>query len=236
MHFEVPKLPHSLKEFAAHYLMIVVSILTALGLEAAVQHFHHAHAAEAAQQAMEAELRANLEDLRGSNADNVKRLKPLDELATLLLKDFDDGVPEAQIRQQIAERAKAGVDLGLYYPRLRHEAWDVAVANQSASYLPPDVLRRLSIAYTAQREITLGGLTPFLDMPAFVDAMTDARIGASDPRAFLHAVRQAATTVRGATQKLAQLEQDLAQALPAEDVAPARAASAAPGASPAASH
>jgi hypothetical protein len=26
MHFEVPSLPHSLKEFAAHYVMIVVSI------------------------------------------------------------------------------------------------------------------------------------------------------------------------------------------------------------------
>ena len=225
MHFEVPKLPHSIREFFAHYVMIVVSILTALGLEAAVQHFHHAHAAEAAQQAMEAELRANLEDLRQSNADNLKRLRPLEELAMLLLKDFDDGVPEAQIRQQIVDRAKAGVDLGLYYPRLRHEAWDVAVANQSASYLAPDTLRRFSVAYTAQREITLGGLTPFLDMPAFVDAMTDARIGAADPRAFLHAVRQAATTVRGATQKLAQLEQDLSQALPAEAAAPDRPAS-----------
>ena len=32
MHLEVPSLPHSVKEFAAHYLMIVVSILTALAV------------------------------------------------------------------------------------------------------------------------------------------------------------------------------------------------------------
>ena len=236
MHFEVPKLPHSIREFFAHYVMIVVSILTALGLEAAVEHYHHAHAAEAAQQSMEAELRANLDDLRQSNASNFERLKPLDELAQQLVKDFDAGVPEAQIRQRISERAKGGVDLSLFYPRLRHEAWDVAVANQSASYLPPDVLRRLSIAYAAQREVNLASLTPFLNVPAFVDAMTDARIGAADPRAFLHAVRQAATTVHDATQKLAQLEQDLAQALPAEAGTPGHAASTAAARPSAASH
>ncbi len=236
MHFEVPKLPHSIREFFAHYVMIVVSILTALGLEAAVQHFHQAHAAEAAQQSMEAELRANLDALRQSNVDNFKRLKPLEELTALLVKDFGDGVPDAQIRQQIAERVKAGLELGLFYPRLRHEAWDVAVANQSASYLAPDVLRRLSIAYTAQREINMANLTPFLNVPAFVDAMTDARIGAADPRAFLHAVRQAATTVRDATQKLAQLERDLAQALPAEAGTPGHAASTAAAGASAASH
>ena len=235
MHFEVPKLPHSLREFFAHYVMIVVSILTALGLEAAVQYFHHAHAAEAARQSMEAELRSNLDDLRESNAKNFKRLKPLEELTVLLLKDFDDGVPEAQIRQQIAERVKAGVELGLFYPRLRHEAWDVAVANQSASYLEPDILRRLSIAYAAQREINLASITPFLNVPAFMDAMTDARIGAADPRTFLHAIRQASTTVRDATRKLAQLEQDLAQALPAEDATPDHSASAAAGSPSAAS-
>lgn len=34
MHLEIPKQKlHSLKEFASHYLMIVLSILTALGLE-----------------------------------------------------------------------------------------------------------------------------------------------------------------------------------------------------------
>ncbi|WP_153242627.1 hypothetical protein [Frateuria defendens] len=33
MHLELPKVPlHSLKDFLKHYLMIVLSILTALGL------------------------------------------------------------------------------------------------------------------------------------------------------------------------------------------------------------
>ena len=49
MHFELPRVRiHSMKDFIKHYLMIVLSILTALGLEAWIEHAHHAHAAEAA--------------------------------------------------------------------------------------------------------------------------------------------------------------------------------------------
>ena len=226
MHFEVPKMPHSVKEFASHYVMIVVSILTALGLEAAVERLHHAHAAERAQQALEAELRTNLAELRSSNASNAKRLRPLEELTDLLIKDFDDGVPTAQIKQQMAERVKAGIDFGLFYPRLRHEAWDVAVANQSASYLPPETLRRLSVAYAVQRDVNPANLTVFVNVPAYINALTDARVGASDPHEFLRAMRQAALTVRSTNEKLMQLEQDLAEALPDEEAAHAPVAQA----------
>ena len=46
MHFEVPKVKmHSLREFLQHYLMIVLSILTALGLEQWIEGAHHRHAA-----------------------------------------------------------------------------------------------------------------------------------------------------------------------------------------------
>lgn len=230
MHFEVPKLPHSLKEFATHYVMIVVSILTALGLEAAVERMHHAHAAEKAQGALEAELRANLAELRSSDADNAKRLKPLEEFTNLLIKDFDDGMPTEQIRQQMADRVKAGVDFGVFYPKLRHEAWDVAVANQSASFMEPEALRRLSVAYAAQREVNPASLTAFVNLPSFINALTDARVGASDPHEFLRAMRQASLTVRGANQKLMELEHDLEAALPEEEAASKSAARAPSGA------
>jgi hypothetical protein len=224
MHFEVPKLPHSIKEFATHYVMIVVSILTALGLEAAVERMHHAHAAEAAQRALETELRTNLADLRSSNARNAARLKPLQDLCDLLVKDFDDGVPTAQIKRQMAERVKAGIDFGVFYPNLRHEAWDIAVANQSASFMEPETLRRLSVAYMAQRDVNPASLTVLVNIPAYVNALTDARVGASDPHEFLRSMRQAALTVRGANAKLMELEQDLTAAVPDEEASPAPAA------------
>ena len=234
MHFELPNLPHSLKEFATHYVMIVVSILTTLGLEAAVERLHHDHAAEAAQLAMEAELRSNLDGLRESNANNLQRVKPLEGVCDLLVKDFDDGVPTAQIKQQMTDRVKAGIDFGVYMPTLRHEAWDVAVANQSASYLKPEVLRRLSVAYAAQRDVNPVNVTLLVNIPAYINALTDARVGASDPHEFLRSMKQAALTVRNAIGRFKELERDLQQALP-DDMPAGPAAHAAAGASAAAS-
>ena len=216
MHFELPNLPHSIKEFATHYFMIVVSILTALGLEAAVERLHHKHAAEAAQQAIESELRNNLADLRESDAKTLQRLTPLQQLCDKLIKDFDDGVPAAQIKQEMAERVKARIDFGVYYPTLRHEAWDVAVANQSASYMEPETLRRLSVAYAAQREVNQASLTVFVNVPAYLNALTDARVGAADPHEFLRSMRQAQATVRSAHSKFLELEKELEQDLPDE--------------------
>jgi len=216
MHFEVPSLPHSVKEFAAHYFMIVLSILTALGLEATVEHVHHKHAAEAAQKAVETELHNNLLDLRDSDRKNLARLGPLKQLCDELLKDFDDGVPIAQIKQKMVDHAKAGVDFGVFYPSLKHEAWDVAVANQSASFMEPETLRRLSAAYAAQREVNQASLTVFVNVPAYLNALTDARVGAVDPHEFLRSIRQAQATVRGAHNKFRELERELLEALPGE--------------------
>jgi hypothetical protein len=229
MHFEVPSLPHSVKEFAAHYFMIVLSILTALGLEATVEHLHHKHAAEAAQRAVETELRNNLDELRADDARNLERLGPLKKLSEELIKDFDDGVPMPQIKQKMAERVKAGIDFGVFYPSLQHEAWDVAVANQSASYMEPETLRRLSSAYASQREVNQASLTVFVNVPAYLDALTDARVGNAEPREFLRSIRQAQMTVQGAHNKFAELERQLREALPDEPPAPPAAASS-PGA------
>jgi hypothetical protein len=231
MHFEVPSLPHSVKEFAAHYFMIVVSILTALGLEAAVQYLHHKHAAEAAQRAVETELRNNLDELRADDARNLARLGPLKKLNEELIKDFDDGVPAAQIKQKMVDRVKAGIDFGLFYPSLQHEAWDVAVANQSASYMEPETLRRLSAAYASQREVNQASLTVFVNVPAYLDALTDARVGNADPREFLRSMRQAQMTVQGAHSKFVELERQLQEALPGDSPAPPEAVSASPAAS-----
>lgn len=233
MHFEVPSLPHSVKEFAAHYFMIVVSILTALGLEAAVEYLHHKHAAESAEKAVETELRNNLADLRESDRKNLERLAPLKQLCDELIKDFDDGTPVAQIKQKMVARAKAGIDFGVFYPSLQHEAWDVAVANQSASYMAPDTLRRLSAAYASQREVNQASLTVFVNVPAYLDALTDARIGAVEPREFLRAVRQAQVTVRGAHSKFQELAHQLEEALgePAPASAPSSTAPTAAAAS-----
>jgi len=106
MHFEVPRVSlHSLREFASHYLMIVVSILTALGLEAVIENAHHRHAAESAQRAIEAEIRLNIADIRASIDKNRERTKPLAELDDSLAKAIEERM-SARFRRSSASMAR----------------------------------------------------------------------------------------------------------------------------------
>lgn len=217
MHFEVPRVSmHSIKEFASHYLMIVVSILTALGLEAMIENAHHRHAAESAQRSIEAEIRLNLAGVRSSIDANRERVKPLADLDDSLSQAFAQRTPEAQLSARISERVKAGIDLGLFVPTLRHEAWDVAVANQSVGWIEPEALARLSAAYSEQHDIASGAAaiyTPLFDGPRFLDALTDARTSAPEPREFLRVIHQAVVTLRSTQNRLETLERALEKAL-----------------------
>jgi hypothetical protein len=214
MHLELPRVSlHSIKEFASHYLMIVVSILTALGLEAVIENTHHRHAAESAHAAIVAEIRANVAGVHDSVESNRARLKPLEELDAALERSLAQGLPAPQVAALISQRARGGVDLGLFFPTLHREAWDVAVANQSASWMDAAELRRLSAAYTWERDSQLGDMTHLFDGPRFVDAMTDARVGAVEPHEFLRVVHQATVTLRAAVNRYEGLERVLLRAL-----------------------
>ncbi|HUA81542.1 MAG TPA: hypothetical protein VL997_14285, partial [Dyella sp.] len=89
MHLELPQEPlKGIKDFLKHYLMIVLSILTALGLEAWIEHAHHAHAASAASAQIKEELRTDLDSVRDTVAKNEKvlqRLSRLDDLVATAL-------------------------------------------------------------------------------------------------------------------------------------------------------
>ncbi|MBW8760622.1 MAG: hypothetical protein JF586_23835, partial [Burkholderiales bacterium] len=63
-------------------------------------------------------------------------------------------------------------------------------------------------------------------VPAYLDALTDARVGAADPHEFLRAIRQAQATVRGAHLKYMELDHQLEEALHEKSAAPAAASGA----------
>ena len=95
MHFEVPK-AKSFKEFGGEYLMIVVSIITALALEHFVQSIHHRHLAEEAGAKLDAEISANIQQIGEALAQNQQRVKQLivvrDELLDGIRNKVDDAV------------------------------------------------------------------------------------------------------------------------------------------------
>jgi len=226
MHLELPKARlESLRDFAKHYLMIVLSILTALGLEAWIEHAHHTHSAMAASTRIEAEIRSNLDAVDHALAKDEQRAKRLATIRDGLQQDFRAHLPEAAIVQHIRTLVAArNFNLNLKWPTLRHEAWDVAVADQSASWIDKERMRRYSAAYASQRDVSTSlntNLALVMNGPRMIDMLTDFDAGDVQPREFLHVVSQMATMLGQAQQNLQSLQQHLRDALPAPAGAPA---------------
>jgi hypothetical protein len=217
MHLELPKARiHSVREFLKHYLMIVLSILTALGLEAWIEHAHHREAATTASEQIEGEIRTNLIAVRDAVAQNDKSLVSLKAFDALVTDDLKKGMPSAAINQAVRANGNGSgkMHFGIVFPTLLREAWDVAVANQSASWLDSASLKQYSGVYTAQREVNLSSTeaTTFLDGPRAVNLMADLELGDVDPRDLLHVIRQEILTISSLQYNLKQLEGQLSDA------------------------
>jgi len=218
MHLELTKVRlHSLKDFAKHYLMIVLSILTALGLEAWIEHAHHAHAAAAASQQIEAEIRTNLTETHTALKHDAEQLERLNTIRDAVTQDLKTHVPDDAIKQHILTLTKDQFDLSLQFPTLRHEAWDVAVANQSASWIEHDRMQHYSAAYANQRD----AITKMTENTAIlmsgtglVDTLADLRTDEVQPREFLHVISQMIAMQGQTVNSLGTLEKQLGAALP----------------------
>ena len=193
MLFEIRRMNlHSLKEIFREYLMIVVGILTALGLEQLAANRHHAHMAAEAREHIVAEIRANVDEVRDSVKENRSRRDSIDKVIASLQEDIKKGVAADIINRNYQEDVHKSVH-GVNLPGLRHEGWDVAVANLSASYIDSAALRRYSIAYSAQRDITsyiYQCLTSLISLPRLTDAQTDLEMQRVDPIELLKVLKQ----------------------------------------------
>jgi hypothetical protein len=218
MHFEVPKVRmHSQREFMQHYLMIVLSILTALGLEQWIERVHHRHAAEYAGTQIEAELHSNLNDIRSARDINVLKLAPLRELNAAIENDIRQGTPDKLINEHIRARKDKFI-LSINWPTFYSQAWDVAVANQSATWIDSELLRKYSAAYAAQREAATwmtSDSTISLDAKHMVELRTRIDLGRDvDPVDFLSVLHQMINTAAETQSHLEQAESQLLSALP----------------------
>lgn len=226
MHLELPKVKlESLKDFAKHYLMIVLSILTALGLEAWIEHTHHAEAARVAVERMQHELQEDLDNIDRSMARNDATLANLLELDRLLREDMVAGKSGEQINADIHAHRDLFA-LNLDFPTLATDAWDVAVANQSVGWVDAPALQRYSSAYSSARELASWiqhDAVLLINGPRMVDFLTDLQTGqAVAPRDFLYQVRQMTTTIHSTQGELRSVRDELRKDLGLPPERPAR--------------
>jgi hypothetical protein len=152
MHFELPeKVAGSLKEFASHYLMIVVSILTALALEQVVVTMHHSQAAHKASADIRAELKRNWDDTSEVLEADKKSLAAAQDLLAKLVerirKDDKPGPEEMRALGMDATRISVNV------AAIHMTAWNTAIANQALVYMDAEELKTYSDAYTRMQNL-----------------------------------------------------------------------------------
>lgn len=214
MHVEVPK-ANSFKEFRSEYLMIVISILTALALEHGAQTLHHHHIAHQGAANMDTELRANLDDVNQVLAHNKAEVKKLSEIRHGLLVDIRSGGTDADLMKRLFADDKKSFGLSVQQPGFGREAWDVAVANQAVSWMEQQELRRYSGAYGSMRDIQLlanGGAMSFLNAPGMRDVGSNVDMGISNPREVYRMLNQMISAYESLDGNLENLQKQLREA------------------------
>jgi len=213
MHVEPPgHAPQTLKEFGTHYLMIVLGILTAIGIEQGVEAVHHSHLAHQATEQIEEELQANLASTHDSLAQNLERMQKLKARQDALVQDVEKKDASLATFNQRLD----GLSIGALTPTLRRDAWDAAIASQALSYVDAALVRRYSEGYSAQRDLVQTILNTFTlgDWPGRLqDVKMDARLGKVDQVALLKALAAYEMSLGAVTGNERELEQAFKAAL-----------------------
>ena len=180
--------PSSLRGFVLQYAMIVLSILTALVLEQAVLTIHNAATARDSRARIEAEIAGSVTDLKNAAQTNAARLQQVSDVLTALDAKLKDGTPDEATTMGLAQKV---IDhIGISLPTTQRDAWDTAIADQSASHLSLSDLQRYSAIYTA--ELIMDDETKLLLTGDYVRSVSDmnfgVRTGKLDGRSFARAL------------------------------------------------
>jgi hypothetical protein len=180
--------PSSLRGFVVQYAMIVLSILTALALEQTVLSIHNAATARDSRARIEAEIAKFTTDLKRCADTNRQRLQRVNDILAALDAKLKTGMPDKPMTMALAQQAID--DIGVSLPTYRRDAWDAAIADQSATHLALTDLQRFSAIYAT--ELVLNDESKLLLTGDYVrrlsDASLDYRIGKLDPLSFAQAL------------------------------------------------
>jgi hypothetical protein len=204
----------SLKEFGVHYLLIVLGIATASGLEQWREKRIHRKQAKEAVMVIEEELRANLKNLHNS----IDKLRAEgDRFAA-----FEHALgAESFASADLVERATALLkqhegefEFGFHVSALRRSAWDAALASGALQHAERGHVVRYARAYAGADELVgharllvngehISAITRAIDMYCRRES-TDALRFARAIRELVMVFRQVSSTYLGLTTAIEQ--------------------------------
>ncbi len=211
MHFEIPK-AKSFKAFAGEYVMIVVSILTALALEHAAQRYHRWHVVEEAVHSLNTEIAANMVETHKVIEHNTAQVDKLARLKAVVGADIKAGASDHDTLRHMMKEAGNEFGLNIRSPSLQREAWDVAIANQALSYMDAARLQRYARLYAVTRDMQsalAGASNAFVSLPQYMDTVSDIEIDKVTARDLYRMLGQLGAAHRSSIGNLKSLESEL---------------------------
>jgi hypothetical protein len=131
--------------------MIVLSILTALGFERAAVYMHDRATARQSRARIEREIATDLTDVRKAVTANGANVAAIRTSLKAMVLDLKSARPDTAKEKQIFDDVLQH-HFSLEFPAWQRDAWDAAVADQSASHLDPADLRHYAELYTDARD------------------------------------------------------------------------------------
>jgi hypothetical protein len=220
----------SIKDYAIHYSLIVLGILTALGLEACIESRHHRVVADAATQSIDAELRENLKAVDDARKANVERSGQLKARREKIVAAINAGEPSTKVMADIVSLGP--IDVGVQIPTLQRDAWEAALISQAVAHMPATRAATFSGVYAAQRDIAQAWLQTqgSSGLAARVgNFVIDRQLNRGDPAEFAKVLMEAELLLGSMSGNIATLRQALADAV--GDTKSASTASPSPSAS-----
>ena len=209
---ERPSKAKSLKTFAGEYVMIVVSIVTALAFENGVRYLHQTREAQEAARKLDAEIAVNIAEVHEVVLENEAEIKRLKHLRDVLLTDIRAGASDSEALDHTMRESEMRFDISFSTPSLQREAWDVAIANQALSNMPQEQLQRYARVYAAMRDMqTLFQSTTnsFADLPRLSDTMSNLELKDIKPNELYRALTQMTFVHESNLGNLRKLEKQL---------------------------
>jgi hypothetical protein len=152
VHYEEPHHPpSSVRQFLSQYAMIVLSILTALALERVAVSINNTIAARDSKVRIEAELAHNLSELKDSEEINLANVTRVKAASHALIDQIKAGKPNDAAMLALAAPGFSHLDFAS--PSWERDAWDSAIADQTASHLDPADLQRYAEIYADERDM-----------------------------------------------------------------------------------
>jgi hypothetical protein len=208
------------REFLSHYAMIVLSILTALGLEQVALGIEHRHEGARAKEEIEQEIAANRKEVEDALARTRRYLADWQAMLTRTAADMKAG--QSTNESRLATIHDAGHKFGDATPALKMTAWDAAVADHAVNYLDHADLTRYSETYALQRSFSQAVWDTVRDSASrnLSELSLPAYTGIADPLPTLSLLNSRVRALALMESQLQQIDQALKGSMPDHPSAP----------------